>query len=317
MKHLFYMTAAALTLSLSACGNKDAVVLPADTVGLRITSEVAAGITADRITVIPNDVAPWVSQILLLSNGELYRTTADGGKAQGVNGGDLKDMIGLMRKGDAGTVLTLTRDGKLTAMIEKDDEGRLSRMNVSSNAKSYDGFCQNDKAPSSEVIAFSDKSLVTLKIDYQGDDVMTITTGEEKSFSKPVSTCLVSGGRMHVISGGQLYIDGAEMGNVPGETRALAGITATSASALIYVEGTDTMSTLRAARPDTRRKVIIQDGLSVLGTEKISTVFTTSDSLGGTFSEGALIAQDASNGRLVLVSLPFAQNVLSKQTVAP
>jgi len=60
------------------------------------------------------------------------------------------------------------------------------------------------------------------------------------------------------------------------------------------------------------RKVIIEDGLSVTGTQEISNVFTTADNLGGTFSEGAVIAQDAKTNRLILIARPFAQRTLSE-----
>lgn len=315
MKHLFSLTTAALALTLTACGSKDVIVLPADTVGLRITSEVPAGLKADRISVMPNDVAPWLSQILLLSDGKLYRTSATGGKAQGVNGGNLKDMIGLMRKGDAGTILTLTRDGKLTAMIEKDDEGRLARMNVSAKAESYDGFCQGQKAPTTTVTAFTRKALVTLKIDYEGSDLMTVTETARVSLSKPITSCFVSGDTVYAMAGGQLNVNGVDTGSIPGKTRGLSGISSAAAPAILYVEDANMLASLRSAKPSTRRKVVIQDGLSVPGTQNISSIYTTADSLGGTFSGGAVIAQDANAERLILVSLPFAKKTLSKQTV--
>ena len=315
MKTCLKLTAAALALTLTACGSKDVEVLPADTVGLRITSEVPSGISADQITVIPNDVAPWLSQILLLSDGKLYRTSSDGGKAQAVNGGDVKDVIGLMRKGEAGTALTLTRDGKLTALIEKDDEGRLARMNVSSKANSYNGFCQGTKAPSDTVMAFAGKKLITLGITYQGNEVLRVTETDSQSFSKPISACFVTAEKTYAVSGGQLFANEADTGNIAGQPRMLTGISGAAAPVLLYIDGANSLASLRAANPKTRRSVVIQDGLSVLGTETISTVYATADSLGGTYSEGAVIAQDGASGRLVLISLPFARKTLAKQTV--
>jgi len=315
MKHLIYLSSAALALLLTACGNKDIVTLPSDTVGLRITSEIQAGISADRITVIPNDVAPWLSQILLLSGGDLYRTSAGGGKAQNVNGGDLKDMVGLMRKGEAGTALTLNQAGNLTALIEKDDEGRLARMNVSAKAESYDGFCQSSKAPSTKVIAFSKKTLFTLEIDYDGDDLMTVTQVGRENLPKQITSCFIAGESVFALADGQLYANGVERGPLPSKTHGLTGISRETDPTLLYVQDSNILTSLRAATPNTRRSVLIQDGLSVMGTASIKSVFATEDSLGTTFSEGAVIAQDATSGRLILVSLPFARSTLSKQTI--
>jgi len=169
MKQIFCIPLAALILT--ACGSKDVEVLPADTVALRITSEVPAGVKAQRISVIPNDVAPWLSQILLLADGQLYRTTAN---------------------------------GKLTAMIEKDDEGRLARMNVSSKADSYGGFCQTDAAPSDTVTAYSSKSLITLQISYEGNELMTVEEMDRASLPKAITACFVSGDTVHALAAGQL-----------------------------------------------------------------------------------------------------------------
>ena len=47
-----------------------------------------------------------------------------------------------------------------------------------------------------------------------------------------------------------------------------------------------------------------------MGTEDVSSVFVTADSLGGTFSDGAVIAQDAKTERLILVSRSFARRAL-------
>ena len=310
MKQILSLTAAALTLTLTACGKKEVETLPVGTVGLRITSDVPIGVTADRISVMPNDVAPWVSQILILADGQLYRSSTNGSQAERVNGGSLKDMAGLMRKGEPGTVLTLTTDGKLTALIEKDDEGRLARMNVSAKAKSYDSFCQSAKAPTDTVIAISGKSLVSLNISYEGNELMTVEETNRTSLPKTISTCFVEGETVYALSGNQLYSGGKAVGNISGDVRNLSGIGGKEAPTLLYTEGANTLKTLRAAAPKTKRTVIIQDGLSVIGTESISSVFITADSLGGTFSDGAVIAQDAKTKRLILVSRSFARNAL-------
>ncbi len=306
MKQLLPLVAA-LTLTLTACGKKDVEVLPAGTVGLRITSDVPIGVTADRISVMPNDVAPWLSQILILADGQLYRTSTNGSQAERVNGGSLKDMAGLMRKGEPGTVLTLTTDGKLTALIEKDDEGRLARMNVSSKAESYDSFCQNDKAPTDTVMAISGKNLVSLNISYEGNELMSVKETGRTSLPKTISTCYVAGETAYAVAGSQLYVEGQAKSKISGDVRHLSGIAGESTSKLLYIEG---LNTLKTPTPNEWRKVIIQDGLSVMGTENISSIFVTADSLGGTFSDGAVIAQDAKTERLILISRPFAYGAL-------
>jgi hypothetical protein len=311
MKNLQKLAPAALAICLAACGGEPPEALPKGTVGLRITSEVPSKVKADRISVIPNDVAPWISQILLLADGQLYRTTANGGQAQAVNGGTLKDMVGLMRKGEAGTVLTLTREGKLSAMIEKDDEGRLARMNVSAKSENYDGFCQGYTAPSDTVYAYSGKTLVTLGISYESDSLMRVERLETQNSPKPITSCLMAENLSLIVSGGELYVNGASAGRVGDTVSGLGALSVKSTPTLVYVDG-DTLIGARQANPDLKSKVVIEDGLSVMGTKNISHTFTTGDSLGGTFNEGAVILQDSSSDRLILVARPFAQQALSK-----
>ena len=311
MKNLHKLAPAALALILSACGGEPTEALPEGTVGLRITSEIPTKVKADRISVIPNDVAPWVSQILLLSDGQLYRTTANGGQAQAVNGGTLKDMIGLMRKGEAGTVLTLTREGKLSAMIEKDDEGRLARLNVSAKSENYDGFCQGFTAPLDTVHAYSGKTLVTLKVSYDGDSLMRVERAKTRTSPKPISACFMADNLGLIISGGELYVNGAAAGRVSETAIGLSALSLKATPTLVYADGNMLIGT-RQANPNLKSKVVIEDGLSVEGTKNVSFAFVTADSLGGTFNEGAVILQDAGSERLILVARPFAQQSLSK-----
>ena len=317
MKNIKHLTIFALSITIAACSQNKKDLPPAEKVGLRITAEVPTDVTANQITVIPNDVAPWLSQILLLSDGKLYRTSARGGQTESVKVDNLKDVIGLMRAGEAGTALGLTQNGKLTALIEKDDEGRLARMNISAKSTNYDGFCKNPKAPVKTATAFSGKNLITLELSYEGNDVMTVTELNRSTLSKPISSCYVSAGQAYVIADGELFLNEQSLGTVSHRAQNLTAIEGLSAPTLLYTEDVDTVSTLRAEQPGTRRNVVIEDGLSVLGTMNMSGVFATADNLGGTFNEGAIIAQDSKSERLILVALPFAQRTLSQQSMKP
>lgn len=296
---------------LSSCGKAEAPPLPEGTVGVRITSAVETGITAERLTVIPNDVAPWVSQILILSKGQVYRTTATGGKAQSVNAGTVKDMIGLMRKGEAGTALTLTQDGQLSGLIEKDDEGRLARINVSAKATTFDGFCQSTQAPTQTVSAFSGKDLVALKISYDGNEVIRVTETARQSFSKPITACLSRDEDVIVAAGGQLYADGTAIASV-GNTTRLAAIGKNSAPTMLLSKAGQAVETLQFSTPHKTRAVLIEDGMSIAGSDSLGAVFATKDSLGGTFNNGALIIQDAKTERLMLINAAFAERTLKR-----
>lgn len=298
-------------ITLSACGGSKAPPLPDGTVGVRITSAVETGVTAERITVIPNDVAPWVSQILVLADGQIYRTSATGGKAQNVNAGSVKDIIGLMRKGQAGTALTLTQEGQLTGLIEKDDEGRLARMNVSAKANRFDGFCQSLKAPIQTLSAFAGKDLVTLEISYDGDEVMRVTETARRSLGKPITACLSRDEDVLIAAGGQLYAGSTALSTV-GNAIHFAALGKSSAPTLLVKKAGQAVETFKFSSPNKTHTVLVEDGMSISGSDSLGAVFATADSLGGTFNDGALIIQDEKTKRLILINKTFAENSLRR-----
>ncbi len=315
MKHLILPAIIGLSLSLSlsltACGKKDTkLALPEGTTGLRVTAAIDTGVNASRITVIPNDVAPWMSQILLLEGGKVTRTSVDGGKAQAVNAGNIKDMIGLMRKGQSGTALTLTTDGKLTALIEKDDEGRLGRMNVSSKADGYDGFCQGINAPETELTAFSGKKLVTLSLAYEGDSLITVTETGSLTLPKPITSCFDTRELVLSIAKGRLYSGTSDVVPVSG-ANSLAALS-NAAVPIVLMAGDNKLSLMNMNISTKRSPVVLENGLSIGAAKKTGLVYVTSDSLGGAFGKGAVIVQDAESKRLVLIARPFAYSVLTK-----
>ncbi len=314
MKHLILpaIISLSLALSLAACGKKDATApLPEGTIGLRVTAAIDTGVNASRITVIPNDVAPWMSQILLLEGGKVSRTSVDGGKAQAVNAGNIKDMIGLMRKGQSGTALTLTADGTLTALIEKDDEGRLGRMNVSSKASGYDGFCQSNHAPETELTAFSGKKLITLSLAYKGDSLLSVTETGSITLPKPISACFDTDALTLSIAKGRLYSGTSDVVAITG-VNSLATLS-NAAVPILLMTGDNQMSQMNLGISSKRSPIMLENGLSIMAAKKTNLVYVTSDSLGGAFGKGAVIVQDASSKRLVLIARPFAYSVLTKK----
>jgi hypothetical protein len=297
---------------LAACGSDTPAPLPADTLGMRATAQIETGVRADKITVIPNTTAGWTSQILLLANGQVSRTRVDGGKAQAVNAGDVKDIIGLKRESAAGVVLTLTPDGTLRALIEKDDEGRLGRMNVDTKATNYSGFCQYSQAPMDALMVMAKNDLVTLGVSYEGNDVITLREVTRETYAAPITACFVKDKDVFTLSRGSLALNGADI--LSADAHGSFGVITAGKNNIVLTVQNQHLIRTRLAAPKFAMKVAIEDGLSIGGTDRVSAVYTTTENLGGTFNKGMIAVQDGNSNRLVLIANDYAASTLDQQT---
>ena len=313
MKKTAIKVTAALVLSaiLGGCGSNDAPELPADTIGLRVSAQIETGVRADKIAIIPNTTAGWTSQILLLSKGQVSRTSVDGGQSQAVNAGQVMDIIGLKRKTGAGAALTLTPDGTLRALKEKDDQGRLGRMNVSAKAVKYSGFCQHNTAPEDRLTLFSGKSLVTLAIAYKGNDVVTLEETSRTSLPKAITACVVNNESVYALSNGKIFKDGASVLTV--NAAQSFSVLVSGKQDIVLAAGNGELTRTAVSLAQNTKKVLLEDGLSIRGSDQIGALHVSSDNLGGAFSKGILIFQDLKSDRLILISKSFASSELARQ----
>lgn len=284
------MITAFAALTLTACGGEAAAPdASSETIDLRVTAEVNTGVNAQHITVIPNDVAPWLSHIILISDdGALYQTALDSGKAKPL-GAKAIDAVGLMRAQAAGVVLTLSGGGTVSAMIESDDEGNLSPLPVSTTIAALSGFCGAASAPSDTVYAQTPGGDV-LSLGVLVQESQVILSEIERFDGDADAVCYVSGDdvkfqpRGSAAQFGVLSLDGNNVTLSPKQT----GASLSNGSA-----------------------VTITPGLSTPGLSSASAITATTDSLGGAFRDGAIIMADADAPRLVMISAGFAQSVLA------
>lgn len=286
--------AIAAALFLAACSGDTSAPLapPSDTIDLRVTAEVETGVNARHITVIPNDVAPWLSHIILIGEDDaLYQTALDSGKAKALNAKAV-DAVGLMREKAAGVVLTLSKAGTVSALIETDDAGNLGAITVSANLPPLSRFCAADKAPRDTVYAMStDGNILSIAVLVQESQIILSET-ERMDSQNGASDCIVMGGLP------QFQNSGTQL-SVLNFGEAQSTLSVNASGALTWRSGAD------AAR------IAITPGLSTPGLSKASAVYTTPDSLGGAFRDGAIIIADADAPRLVMISAGFAERVLA------
>lgn len=148
-------------------------------VDLRMTSEIQTSVRAVDLTIIPNDVATWVSQIILTdSSGALHSVSANGGETKAL-GLSAVDTLGLMRKGAPGILLSIVKDGSLFAAIESDDEGTLKPIPLSGPTLSLSGFCSYIAAPSDTFHVISGDKILALNIDVDGKNLIRVSKSSE------------------------------------------------------------------------------------------------------------------------------------------
>lgn len=267
---------------------------------LTVTADINMGIMAKDITVIPNDVAPWLSHIVVISeDGELYQTALDSGEAKPL-GARAVDAIGLMRMEAPGVVLTLSEMGGLDAYIESNDAGELASLPVNgpdlgTNMR-IEQFCSASTAPSDTIYAVAGGSVMRMAILVEGTDQIRLSKTDSQVWDGGDDTSCVM------------------IGDTP------SAVTSANPVSLLG-DGNDALF-IRPLAPndyiavsrnadDIGAAVSIGAGLSTEGLSAASASYVSNDSLGGVFRDGAIILADANAPRLVLISKPFAQKTLA------
>ena len=291
------------TFFLTSCGGDTSALLapPSRTIDLRVTAEIETGVNAKHVTVIPNDVAPWLSHIILIGeDGELYQTALDSGKAKALSAKAV-DAVGLMREKAAGVVLTLSEAGTVSALIETDDAGNLGAITVSANLPTLANFCAADQAPRDTVHAMStDGDILSIAVLVQESQII-LSEANRIEGQKGAADCIVR----NDIAQFQNGASGAAQLGVLNFSGAQSTISAAATGELTWRGDTDAAL------------ITITPGLSTPGLSKASAIHITSDSLGGAFRDGALIIADAQEPRLVMISAGFAQNTIGAVLAPP
>lgn len=298
MTHRGTLLSVCLLPLLLACGGGDntAPTGPdAPSASLTVTAEINTGVNTARITVIPNDVAPWLSHIILIdTEGALYQTALDSGKAKPLNAKAV-DVIGLMRMEAPGVMLTLSEAGTISAFIESNDEGDLAPLPVSAPPLSLERFCQSATAPSDTVHAVTqDGTVVSLAVLVEGTDQIRLSETNRASFT----------------GGGQCVMTGDTPTSITADQQ-IAVLSTDNDDIVLSPQAPADDIAIAQVNSDDRTTVSISAGLSTPGLSSARAAYVSDDSLGGVFRDGAVIFADAEAPRLVLISKPFAAQTLS------
>lgn len=297
MLYRYSALAAFSAILLLSCGGSDPApnLDTSAAVTWTVTAEMDTGVNTARITIVPNDVAPWLSQIVLISTeGELYQTALDSGKAKPLNT-RAKDALGLLRVQAAGVVLLISEDGKLSAMIESNDAGDLSPLPVSAPPMTLSAFCHGEEAPTDTVWALSNS----------GDNIKMAVLVESAQI------------RLSELSREAATPEAIDCIMINGQPEFLAESTVQGAS--MTHEGESYRITPRAPDDDffvsssggDVKTVSVQGGISTPGLNSSNAALVSNNSLGSVFRDGVIILSDAEAQRLVLLDKPFALQTLT------
>ncbi len=271
MKIYIHMLAAiGVFLALTSCNReitKPIEDLPA--IDMVATHDFKTDMPVARLAFVPNNVAPWLGRIIMLSqDGKLYSTDIEGREPKPVGGGTYTDIFGLKRKNAPGVFLAITTDGGIEAFLETDDEGNFSQMIYSGEDMSAALFCPD--------IPVSDDSVLVLGPDhYKTELAFKIMDGRIEQAIKnrnvdkgDTQTCRNNTSFPFILKDGHiLMLDSLNQG-----------------------EG---------------YKINLNDGLSIRGLASANFIATTTANYGGPYVGGLAAFGDGQDQRLVFVSLEY------------
>ena len=316
-KSVFLASSAAIAIGLTACKqtNAPSPLIEAEPVAsLTVTADINAGIRTQKITIIPNDIAPWLSQIILIDEeGELYQTALDSGEANSL-GMNAKDAIGLMRRKAPGVLLTLSETNTLSALIETSDEGDLSSITVSAPDLSLASFCQGNTAPEDNVYALTTNGdIVNLVVLVEENESVRLSMTDRMDMAgKPIGCVKIKDQAFGLYRDRIVSSDGQQTYSMSIGEQQVAVLSGDASTRIISPLSPNPNLAIFSIGNKEAFGASVTGGLSTLPLKQINAAHIYTNSMGGVFRDGALILSDATSDRIVMISLPVVQRELTK-----
>lgn len=312
-----YLALAFLVACSSEPSIKTVPVEDMDVFSIRATGNISTPAIMTDVAYVPNNVASWMSQIILLSeDGDIWQTTSDGDTPRRVSKGDYQDIRGLRRDNEPGIFLAAQPDGRVSAFIEREDIGNYKPMTISQGSFGVKQFC--DGSDNRIWVLDMENNLRRLALETSADMALELASNAPITPPNTALSCTTGADeavhvvmqknetvRTRVYKDGDWELDQAELNSptltlLPLETTDLRlGLDALTSTPLIVHNGVS-------------KRLLIDDGLSIRGLSKASFVHGTDHAMGSAYNEGLILFGDAENGRVVLLSLDFMNYVLTQ-----
>lgn len=282
---------------------------------IRATGDIRTPVPMIDAAFVPNPIASWASQIVLLSkDGDIWRTNTDGEAPLLISKGAYQDILGLTRQNGAGVFLAAQEDGRASAFVERDDIGNFKPMTVSQGPFGIKAFCNG----SGETAAFinMDGQISHLKSTLNLEVAIELDNAILPAPPMPVFACTLNRvGDIFAIAekDKNIFTYRFKDGNwslYEGDirTRNLIWVQAEGVDmALGVVPDENSVSLLSGGSV---HRMTIEDGLSIRGLEGTSFVSGTDAKMGSAYNEGVILYGDDNDNRIVMLSLDYLGRVL-------
>ena len=313
-----------LLITLPACSDKSeqstpqsnaaSIVKDIVTIDMVATSSIDTEVPVAQLTFVPNSVAPWLGRIILLDEtGHLYSTDINGHTPKPVGTGTYIDIFGLARDKAAGVFLAITKDNKIQAFIESDDDGNFSPMIYSGEDIDAKGFCL--------ALSPSDKhaKVLTNKSKYQYLDLTingnALSQTKSKTSKAPKNTVDCA---MESTLGNTNWFSQTVK---KGQKKTHRGAARLQVNEIVqYFAQPYAAQGLYLSSPQDNNpfNIIIKNGLSIRGLNHVKYITSTKSNYGaGGYNTGVLALVDADANRIVFISLSYAERQLMKAMNPP
>ncbi|MEE9272741.1 MAG: hypothetical protein V3U57_05690 [Robiginitomaculum sp.] len=291
--------ALALNILIISCSKtKQEAPVPVNsaiTVDITATHAIELAYPIKALTFLSNDTAPWLGQVIVLTEkGKLYSTGIEGNVVKAIGSRKYKDIFGLSRKNSAGVFLAITDNNTLEAFIESDDNGNFSAMTISGNAKNLTRFCTTSKPKSNSIKALTSNgsSITELHFDIT-KLVIEQSELQEILLEAPIRGCSYDD---------DSYTPNANVFSINGEPFSLS----TDKKHIVLNNA--------EAQDGEVYNLSIENGFSIQGLKSASFITLTTENFGGTaFKDGLVAMVDADRPkRIVFISLDYLNRTITE-----
>jgi len=249
-------------------------------------------------TIIPKPgFAAWTGHLLLLTtSGKIYATNTGFGEMKNISNGSYTDIIGIPNGELPGIILAIDEAQQLEGFIEN-ETGGFNNLNFDKFTGELAGFCDQESLDSSHFYGIVNGAIQKIAVDLKENELSLTDSGE--LFEKNIQSChLNNDNSWSLIRNNE---DIFAKTSIVSPQHGAIDIKVSDQGLFAGIENVD-------------YKVEIKSGLSIMGIEKPIWVYSTSENLGNTFSQGLTMVIGSGSDRIVLISNDYLASQLIGDT---
>lgn len=272
------------------------------------------------VAFVPNNVAPWLGRLILLDDaGHLFSTDIEGRTAIALAPKKYLDIFGLSLDNAAGVFLAINNNNDLEAFLESDDKGNFTPMAYSGQPLKVSAFCMSATPSSGGTrVLTADGEIVELMISIN-QNVAEQTLGKTHKNDKTRGAC-----HTNTDANPKIWLQTIRR-STPEAFNPLAKTTNPVKTLTGTFGPTRFMSALDGKlvsediqNPDILYTIIVGNGLSIKGIEKVNSLTATTANYGGAaFADGLIAMIDNNEQRIVFLSREYVERKITEAALTP